>query len=598
MISLSKALLSAAVPVVSVLALFRVGTGTPPGGTWWVATVAVALAAALWQSTIFRLTGNRVVSVLSGLLAVLHPWVAKRCADEAFFREAAASVLVLAVLRLGLRAEARTSRIPHLVLSWTLLGLAAFFAPILLAAPLLFTLLRRTFFRDVRASGAHAGGPVELPFGTGIIFALVAVALQWSKQSGELATAPGGSAVADDVVALMTGVTHGPGHELSGSGAFILAFLVGAALILAVMARVRSRVQPSWLLRHAAFGLLWLALWALLSLAIGRLSLISLFGAAFILPAMAWRLLLGSPLGRGEETRLAVGPPPTVVVRPDPALQPRSGSVSTASPAALPSAIPAVSEVRARVDAAVSSAVEASVASLLAGLQKLDETRASQAPTRARSQRLRTLPDGAALALAAVAEEETRSAREDGVFASILAPHLALEVRILELEPSRYSSGVIRAGGRYVCVGSTPIALEKARRLHGDSARTLFVLGGEDLLGAIPDENHDLIFGAEALIARNAVRTLKLLVGAARVLRPGGVAILGFANLTDALGRGALVAAAMGRAPEREWMTVEMLRVLAAESGLEVEGVHLTADGCTSFAIFRRSLPGKRGAHG
>ncbi len=596
MVSLSKALLSAAVPVASVLVLFRASAGAGIDASWWGAAACVATAAALWQSTIFRLTGNRVVSVLTGLLAVLHPWVAARCADTEFFQEAAAAMLVLAVLRLGLRAEERTSRIPHLVFSWTLLGLAACFEPILLAAPLFFTLLRRTFFRDVQASGAHAGGPCELSVSMGTIFALVAGGLQWFKQGGQLVTAPGGNAVADDLVALLTGTTHGPGHALDGSGGFVLAFLFGASLALAVLARLRSRVQPSWLLRHAAFGMLWLSLWALLSLVRGRLDAISLFGPAFILPAVAWRLLLLSPLGRGEESRLLAGPPPTLRVRPAP--HPRIATASSATTAAPSPAMPAISEVRARVDAAVSSAVEASVASLLAGLQHLEAARVSTGPTRALSKRARVLPDGAALALAAVAEEETRAGREEGVFASILAPHLAAEVRVIELESSRYSAAIIGAGGRYVCVGSTPLALEKARRLHGDSARTLFVLGGEDPLGAIPDENHDLLFGAEALVERNAVGTLKLLVGAARVLRPGGVAILGFANLTDALGRGALVAAAMGRAPAREWMTVEMLRVLASESGLAVEGVHLTADGCTSFALFRRTLQRKAHAHG
>jgi|GEM_PF-6253666 hypothetical protein len=596
MTSLFKALVAALLPALLVLGVF-VGAFGYDDAVLWLAAIGVAALAALWQSIIFRLTGNRVVSVLSGLMAVLHPWVLGRCGSVGALSEITASVLVLSALRLGLRSNERTQRWPHLIISWTLMGLAAWLEALALVMPVLFTLLRRTFFRDVRAQGYRAAAPMELSFGAGSALAAVGLGLAFSRSDLSLSEHLRQSPVADDVAAVLLGMRHGPGLPLAGSGGVLLAGLFALGVGVFALARMRSRVQPSWLLRHTAFALLWLSILALCSLAAGHLAVLALMGPGFLLPALAWRVVLASPWGGSSSEVPQLAPPPTVFLPqvPTPAPRPRqTNSVSAPAPASQ-DALPSIAAVRARVDAAVSAAVESSVATLLSEVQ--GSSRLRTAPQQGAAKGAKR-PAGTALALAAIAETDTRSAREDAVFQSIIAPHLAADVRALEIESSRYSSAILAATGRYVCVGSTPLRLERARRAVGADARALFVLGGREPCAALPDDDHDFVFGAEALVVRDTVGALQLLLGLGRVLRAGGVAILGFANVNDALGRGLLLAAARGHGPVHQWTSTEILRVLAKESGFSVEGVHLCADGQTSFVLLRRSLRQEALTHG
>ncbi|MSR73879.1 MAG: class I SAM-dependent methyltransferase [Planctomycetes bacterium] len=591
------ALLTFCLPFVCTLLAFGsaiFSTETPWSSSFVACVFLVGLSAALVQSCVFAWTGNRIVSVICACLFGLQPWVAGALFANPSISTSAAVLLGLAGMRLhgmGARAlrEGRDSRTADLLAVAAVGGGGILGHPAVLAMPALWLLADVVFWGTgvTRRAAVYAVGGLGLACWAGAQSALE------------------GPSAASSIVAMVTAQAT-PVRDFELHTATVAGAVIGMGTLALLAALWRRAAHPRWLLLHSAFGFAWLAVFALVALSSGSLSPLAALGPCFLLPAWAWRALLLTPLGREDLASAAA--PPSVNIGPA-AVQSVSGNhhaspqclnVEQAAPLAQDS-LPTAAEICTRVDAAVAAAVEASVGSLLTALAQQRSVPRPLSPKQDSEAHVASeawMRQARAAADQALVAEDVQDNLRQGVFATLLQPFLGTGVRALELAPSRYSGWIAAAAGEYVCVDTSPLALQQARRSAVPPGRGMFVLAEGTCLSALPASSFDFAFAATSFASMDSVSAFRLLLDVQCVLRTGGVAVLGFANLGDALGRRAFVANALDPGAPRnrvlQSMTVETLRLQATEAGLLLDSVHLTVDGPMSYAVLRRNVSVER----
>ncbi len=552
----------------------------------------LACSTALLQASVFVWTGNRVVSVITACLFGLQPLALSVWSGPEALESAGALLFSLASLRLHTEAlRLRSAGVAgHQVELSALLcvGAGAWLSPFALALPTLWLLTEAVF---------QGGAPTR----RGWVLAVGGLGLAlWAG-----AQSPANPEQVVGSLAALATAAGAPLSELETHAGLLTGIVIGAGVLALCAGLWRRAAHPRWLLLHTAFGLGWLAVMTLVALPAGKLSPLAAIGPCFLLPAWAWRVLLLTPPGRSEAARRGSGAdgmasaaplvqawrepaaPAVVNVAPQPMEMPADEPVASAA------------QIRTRVEAAVAAAVETSVASLLSAVA---EQRGVPRPAAANAQRdaarERWMEDTRRTAAGALVAADVQANLREGVFATLLQPFLGQGVRVLEIAPSVYTSMLAGACGELVCVDTSPLVLEQARRGLPAGARALLVLGEGSATAALPDASFDLVFSAEALVWSDAARSFRLLLEVQRVLRSGGVAVLGFTNLSEALGRRAFVASALSAGQTRsgpmQSMTVETLRICAAEAGLDVDSVHLSIAGPSSHALLRKTVHAER----
>ena len=539
--------------------------------------VVVAIAGFLLLALCYQLTRNRVVSFVAAGLFVLHPALSANILGPDVLLHGVAAALVLGCLLCREQATRRRlegQRAPRWEYAAFGLFVAACFAgPASLATPLLVLLVDVSFRVGSRRESWASSAPR-----LAVYFAVAALA-GWLVPP-RAAGWSGEESIADERFLRLFGL---PGWQ--GGAATALAVTVAVVGLVALSLGIRSlrRGRPRWLAVYLGFGVAW---FLFCELPTGFLlvpeqaapPLLAFAGLALFIPALVWRLLLralpeGAPLP-------GFPPPPDLA-----ALRARAHDLRTDEPS---SGEPTLAEVRATTAAAVSAAVEAAVSAVARSAAPAPSAVYARAWDQHRDEEARK---AARRAAGRTEEEWDRRAVERNFFETYVQPCLTPLSRVLEIGAGRdvYTAWTAAEVAWMTCVDVDLDNLERARDDLGDAHNLGFVRGDGRGLGGFVTGAFDVVLSGEAFRRLDQASIYLHLLEIRRVLRPGGRALLLFANLLDPEGFKAFQAAAQREGEQRRvnYLTPEAVRTLIEAAGLALESLHLAADDCDLLAILQ-----------
>ena len=552
--------------------------GGPDGSTGTgavMATVLLAFAAAAttWFVVLLSWTGNRVVSFIAGALWCLVPVF-----GESFLTRDGALIQVLPTLGIGLtllireRGWAAVHR-GHGARSWE-------------AAALVIGLLTMASGPSGLAVGALAvlvdlvfhhghGGP--RPQRDALANALPIATLVWSGALWAFSpTGTGGLAAFDG--------------WFPNVFAVVLVFVACGGLVMGLR---HMTADPKWVVLYAGFGAAWYVACAAAATA-GNASggLAAAAGLTLLPPAILWRYLLAlvpelptsgsaAPTLVPEKLRASLPPfpdlPDVAPVATTPASQ--IGRPSSAIP------FPSVPEVRASVEAAVQTAVAAATNAARSDAVALD----GASPAVVDVQRVKQASE-------ALEREWNDRALDRNLFANYCRPYLSTRTRVLEIGQGNGAFTRLMAPEveHVVCFDFSRSRLDAARQALSDNVNVSYVLGDESGLASLRAGSIDLAFSYELFVHLDQEEAFLYLLDLRRVLRPGGRAILAFANLLDPLGFAQFEAEVAGRRPggrtvgRINFLSPDVVRTLVTSAQLDVESIHIAANNRDMITILGR----------
>jgi SAM-dependent methyltransferase len=303
-------------------------------------------------------------------------------------------------------------------------------------------------------------------------------------------------------------------------------------------------------------------------------------GLALFPPALVWRLLV----------RVIPDEAPLPQVPPPPDLAAIRVHQQNARAEGTAAGEVTLAEVRATTAAAVSAAVEAAVASLPGGRG------AAPPPSSSYARAWDAEREAAARAAARRAARQTdlewdRRAVERTFFETYLQPCLTPLSRVLEIGAGSdvYTAWTAAEVASVTCVDVDARNLECARQ-ELEEARALGLVRGDGRgLDAFVTGAFDVVLSCEAFRRLDQESIYRHLLEVRRVLRPGGRALLLFANLLDPEGFKNFEAAARRAGDEERinFLTPEAIRTLIEAADLALESLHLAAHDCDLLAILQ-----------
>ena len=552
--------------------------GGPDGSTGTgavMATVLLAFAAAVttWFVVLLSWTGNRVVSFIAGALWCLVPVF-----GESFLTRDGALIQVLPTLGIGLtllireRGWAAVHR-GHGARSWEaaalVIGLLTMASgPSGLAVGVLAVLVDLVF---------HHGHGGPRPQRDALANALPIATLVWSGALWAFSpTGTGGLAAFDG--------------WFPNVFAVVLVFVACGGLVMGLR---HMTAGPKWVVLYAGFGAAWYVACAAAATA-GNASggLAAAAGLTLLPPAILWRYLLAlvpelptsgsaAPTLVPEKLRANLPPfpdlPDVAPVATTPASQ--IGRPSSAIP------FPSVPEVRASVEAAVQTAVAAATNVVRSAAVAPD----GASPAVVDVQRVKRASE-------ALNREWNDRALDRNLFANYCRPYLSTRTRVLEIGQGNGAFTRLMAPEveHVVCFDFSRSRLDAARQALSDNVNVSYVLGDESGLAPLRAGSIDLAFSYELFVHLDQEEAFLYLQDLRRVLRPGGRAILAFANLLDPLGFAQFEAEVAGRRPggrtvgRINFLSPDVVRTLVTSAQLDVESIHLAANNRDMITILGR----------
>jgi SAM-dependent methyltransferase len=259
-------------------------------------------------------------------------------------------------------------------------------------------------------------------------------------------------------------------------------------------------------------------------------------------------------------------------------------------------------EIRAAVESAVGSAVETAVTAAWRALRR-GEARNGGAPRSLYAEEWDRYEASWSAAAAdegrkVLGEEWGNLELEQTVFDNYCRPYLAPSSRVLEIGQGggRFTARIAPLVERIVCLDVSANMLRRARDDMPSRANVSFVLSDGRGLAPIMPGSVDFCFAYDVFVHLDQEDIYLYLQDLRRVLRPGGRAVISFANLLDPLGfrqfeREAARHRTGRRSPGRiNFLSPEIVRTLAAAAGLEVESLHLAANNRDVLAVLERGL--------
>lgn len=572
-----------------------------------LALAFTAAGATLAYLLLLAWTGNRIVSFLAAALAVAHPLAAPPLLGADALAHASAFLFCMATLwarERGWKAW-RDARAPirHEILALGFYVLALLSGPSAFSVPLLMLIADGAFH-----AREPAGARREV-FAIAVLYTVVAFALwhydrpsarDWHGTAGDF----GSRAAALFLL------------PIEGPGAWAIAVaLVAAAAAAFALGRRSLRAHPRFVLLYAGFGLGWFVLGELPTFfgcvpRAAHASLLSLVGPGLILPAAAWRVVLGlvpKPAAAGRA--LPVFDAEAAAARLPPASVARHSGLPAGSRAAYAAGEAATSPaaVKASVEAAVGAAVEAAVAAAGRALRAAAPGSAPAPATTPPGSRYAAEWDryeaewsakAAAEGRRVLGEEWSDRDLEQNLFENYCRPHLAPHFRVLEIGQGggKFTAMIAPEVARVVCVDVSPGMLKRAKKDLAAYPNVDYVLADGRGLPAFSSGVVDFAFAYDVFVHLDQEDIFIYLQDLRRVLRPGARAVISFANLEDPMGfrqfqREAAWHRTGRRSPGRiNFLSPGILRTLASASGLEIVSVHLSANNRDMIAVIERGV--------
>jgi len=498
---------------------------------------SLAVASGLLVGLVLAWTGNRIVSLGTGILFVLHPVLAPATAGALPVVASSAAVLAALLAREcghGARADGRGA------MAWEgvallMLALAAIAGPAAAALPPLAALTDLVFRRRVSlpflilSVGVAAGG----------------IALFHHEGFAGDALAHGPLQAFRDLVMVPEGAVLGALVDVMGAA-------LGAAGIGALILGLPTASRgPRWLLLHFGFATVWFLLCHGLAMLPGTPGgnwgrVLALAGPSLIVPALAWR------------TMMAVW---------------ERGRVNWAAPG---------------VESGAATNPEAPVSIDPADLVHLE--------AQAEAWRRRQEGWAARFVESEGAEDQRWSGpeRSENLFCAFVRPHVTATSRVLEIGPVAPTLTRLLAveAAEVLCMESSVLLLQEARSELQDLENITFVASDRSDLGVVGGGCLDLIVATDAFVKLSLERIYSCLRDFERVLCPGGRCVLGFANLLDPEGfeafeRQVAVGVVEGATPI-QFLTPEIVRTLTSAAGLNLLSLHIAANGRDMLATLER----------
>jgi SAM-dependent methyltransferase len=565
--------------------------GIPDGGdaglSQAVLLATLALAGALAFGVFFAWTGNRIVSFLGGAIWVLHPVWAPTIllASHGMLDVAPAAAVMAALLCRETAWRARTEgrdgvRWDRATLLCAALGFLA--GPSGCALVPLYFLVDGVFHRAPPNTPRHdPGGAVILVAGG--LFTLILAAF-----GPDLGTV---SSLGDRAAALFR-------LPLVGSVATVFSVVLavtGIALYVIGRRRLDSGA-PQWIVLYAGLALCWFFATDVMSLFAAGTGGVGLGSAVLglLLPALAWR---GLTHLIPEPTAAAPRPPPLFE-----GATPRGSSSRPAPDARTAAQAMSLPEIRQAVDAAVEAAVGASVRAALAAqgaarpgrgpLPSPGDRYAREWDRYADAWEERQQKDAGRV----LGEEWGDENLERNVFENYCLPYLAPGVTVLEIGQGggRFTRLLAPKVGHVLCLDVSRSMIGRARSDLLSLDNVSYVLTDGRGLQCLRAGTVDFAFSYDVFVHLDQEDMFLYLEDLNRVLRPGGRAVLSFANLLDPLGLKQFKAeAARHRTGHRaagrlNFLTPELVRGLVEAAGLGVGSLHLAANNRDLIAILER----------
>lgn len=557
-----------------------------------VAVIVFAAAAAMWFALLFMWTGNRIVSFLAGALWCVHPAfrdVVLGGGDALLQFLPAAGIALTLLFRERAWAETRQGRSGQAFeVAAVVAGLVAMASgPSGLAVGLLVLLVDVVFHHGHQRPGA-APDPTRavLP----VVAVIWAVALAFQRPD----------ALPGDPVSRLPAVLL-----LDLEGVLAVALMAGLVAVAGGGIAIGYRslgTAPKWIVLYAGFGATWyLACEAAAALGGRSGQVAAMAGLTVLLPAVVWRYLL--VLMPEPDAAPRVAPPPTL----DPELL-RAGlppfpelpelapvAVTPASHVGRPSSavpFPSVPEVRESVEAAVEAAVAAAAPP-------------AASPSRAPGRRYAEEWDRyakeweekqAARAAKVLGEEWSDRDLDRNLFVNYCRPYLSTHSRVLEIGQGggKFTRLIAPEVAHVVCFDVAREMLERSRRDLQGLTNVSYVLGDGRGLAPLTTGSIDFAFSYDVFVHLDQEDIFLYLQDLRRVLRPGGRAVVSFANLLDPLGFSQFQAEAQrhrtgARAAGRiNFLSPDVVRTLATSAELDVESIHLAANNRDMITILGR----------
>ena len=554
----------------------------PGSGAFVVALVLHALAGGLLFALVYAWTVNRIVSLLAGALFVLHPALAP--ADPDSLSVILPSLLALAALLSREQAHgvrrAGGNPLPWEAVALGWLVLAALSGPVALALALLAPLAEIVFRRTV--SGGHQRKRAAFCLFIYGATAFGAVLLTGPDAAADHGPAGGPAAGFRSLMLVPEGSALLPVANLMG-------LVLAAAGLGALLLGLRGSVShPRWLLLHAGFGTAWFLACHAVALLPGvpqgdHGRALALAGPALVVPAAIWRAAMAFWTRNRERLSL----PPSAQSVPDPLLLRETVRTVVAE------------EVHRDMVVEMTAALPAAVDSFL------HERRAALGPG---PSRLRVLGEswkrrqeewqgrfGSAGQKALGGEGWSQAEREENLFAAYILPYLTPTSRVLQIGAAAPAllRLIVPEVFQVLCLESSRESLRSAQSTLAGLESVSFALSDGPGLGVVDAGCIDLIVSTDALLRLSQGNMYVFLLDACRVLRPGGRAILAFANLLDPEGFEEFerrVSAPAVNADEEpvHYLTPEIMRKLVGASGLRLESLHLGAGGRDMLGVVER----------
>lgn len=576
-------------PLARVLDTAAGGPDAPAARTAALALVILGASGLLVARFVRRLTGNRIVSVVSAAIFVIHPSTAGLRTGRLGLAELLTTFLMLLALVLdvrprrdagaaGLRRPARPD-VPVLVAA-----VAALLAgPAAVALPLLFLLTDEAFPAIAgRPSGRRPASHLALH---GALALLAALLLAPGRDD---AMTRRGEAVAEGVpvtararVAALATLAPPP-DAASAAGSILEAAVVVAGALALAAHRALHRRRPRLLVLYAGFAGLWYGAAALLPPGPSSIQA-SLVGPALLVSAGLWRAALRiAPPASAPESAAVLPPPPDLAL-----LRRRADLVLPIHDPGLPAAFeapPAGGDAPGEGGRVLADLVRAAVREELGTLFGPPPRPAAARPAGGTA-----AGPGRRLVDAGAADLLSRT-----IFDGYLRPHITPASVVLDVDSTDPGLTIrfLPFARRVVAVSGTTDGLPLPPEMACPPDNLDLVVADATELAPIRDAAVDFVVTSGGLDMRSLPAIFRLLRTFARVLRPSGRGALFFTDLLDPARFREFADAAAGSAGAgaiETCLTADVVRRLLAGSGLRLDSVHVMADDRHTLALFSKA---------